>query len=216
MDSNSPEGPRRSRVSSSDKKKLANLGSIVLAEDEESLREEEEARRAIRLHLMHSGFAKECAQAGNRRWSDESSSDDHMLATRGRRSGQTLNGFTKDAVVGLESENFSLDKNLATHDERPGLDDECASEISSIMANSNCSFDEARLELTRRRMREAGIDPDTGLPLDPKTLLPSDCDDVPRPTSDSTVSSGSNDTNGSWTKLDMARNMMAKLWSSSG
>jgi hypothetical protein len=32
------------------------------------------------------------------------------------------------------------------------------------------SFDDARLYLVKQKMKENGIDPDTGLPLDPKAV----------------------------------------------
>ena len=41
-------------------------------------------------------------------------------------------------------------------------------EVEAIMSESGLGFDDARLELARRQMIRAGIDPDTGLPKDDK------------------------------------------------
>jgi hypothetical protein len=44
-------------------------------------------------------------------------------------------------------------------------------ELSNIMRdNPGLNFDAARVELTRRQMIRAGVDPNTGLPLDGKLV----------------------------------------------
>eukprot|EP01047_Picozoa_sp_COSAG01_P095354 COSAG01_NODE_26073_length_724_cov_1.179200_1_plen_59_part_10 len=45
-----------------------------------------------------------------------------------------------------------------------------ADPVLALMRRHNCDFDEARLRLVQDKMRANGIDPDTGLPLDPKAL----------------------------------------------
>jgi hypothetical protein len=146
-------------------KQLAKFNSIVLSEDDESRREEAEAKRLIQLHLLHSGFAEESQQAGNKCWTNAEVEGESVVVTRGRRSGQhvAVSGFAKDVVTGLTSDTFCLDNNIVTGDERRGLDEEVCDEVRDIMEHKRCSFDDARLELTRRKMREAGVDPDTGM-----------------------------------------------------
>lgn len=195
--------------------RLRCTGSFRLEEDEECLQEEAVARRLIKLHLLHAGFAPDLVNAGNANWirteSDPESSDEHLQTTRGRRTGNQLavSGFAKDVIAGLQSPNFSLSRNLEQGDQRRGLDDERASEIAGIMREKGCDFDNARLELAKQRMQEAGIDPETGLPLDPKALLPLDCPDTRKKTPEAQRSSSNS-------KAAKARALISKLWGSSG
>jgi hypothetical protein len=39
-----------------------------------------------------------------------------------------------------------------------------------LQKEQRCTFDEARVRLVKERMVAAGVDPDTGLPLDNKAL----------------------------------------------
>ncbi|ORY52687.1 hypothetical protein BCR33DRAFT_711933 [Rhizoclosmatium globosum] len=77
--------------------------------------------------------------------------------------------FAAARAAGLESENFSLEANR--DDTRLGVAKDAADELQRLMDHHNCGFDEARLLLVKKQMRENGVDPDTGLPLDPKALV---------------------------------------------
>ena len=68
---------------------------------------------------------------------------------------------------GLSTENFDLSENLRRGDERQV--DPALFVIEEIMAVEGCDFDSARLLYNKRKMVEAGVDPETGLPL-PETL----------------------------------------------
>ena len=198
--------------------------SIRLVEDEESLREEEEERRQIRLHLLHNGFTEEAKAVGNVDWRADAAADEpveRLTRTKGRRSGNNtaVSGFAKDVINGLESDTFSLGENIDSKDERRGLDDDSAAEIAEYMRKHRCSFDDARLEMMRNRMREAGVDPDTGLPLDPKALLPEDHCPPPSfpPPKSPKLSMGSmgavEQPNGAEsTRLSAARQLISKMW----
>ncbi|KNC87775.1 hypothetical protein SARC_00147 [Sphaeroforma arctica JP610] len=95
---------------------------------------------------------------------------DSVGVKRRNASHAAVSGFTKNIIGGLTSSNFCLNENVEQGDERSGLCDKEAAFISEIMAQKGISFDEARFELTKRRMRENGIDPETGLPLDERAV----------------------------------------------
>ncbi|KAJ3327251.1 hypothetical protein HDU76_012137 [Blyttiomyces sp. JEL0837] len=63
---------------------------------------------------------------------------------------------------GLTSQHFDLNQNLAS-DTRKGFVSSEIDEITSIMNQYGCDFDEARLILVRNTMIRNGIDPDTGV-----------------------------------------------------
>eukprot|EP00123_Amoebidium_parasiticum_P022883 comp9727_c0_seq1/m.4702 comp9727_c0_seq1/g.4702 ORF comp9727_c0_seq1/g.4702 comp9727_c0_seq1/m.4702 type:complete len:145 (-) comp9727_c0_seq1:25-459(-) len=77
--------------------------------------------------------------------------------------------FLRDAEEGFTSSNFDLQANIDHGDERPGLTDDKYL-IRQIMLERAVDFDTARLVLSQQRMREAGIDPDTGMPLDSRAV----------------------------------------------
>ncbi|KAI9248185.1 hypothetical protein BY458DRAFT_56909 [Sporodiniella umbellata] len=74
--------------------------------------------------------------------------------------------FETDIEDGLTSSQFDLTTNLDQEDERAGLKDK--EEILKIMKKQKVSFDQARLIRQQRLLKKNNIDPDTGLPLDPK------------------------------------------------
>ncbi|KAI7905393.1 uncharacterized protein BX663DRAFT_499565 [Cokeromyces recurvatus] len=74
--------------------------------------------------------------------------------------------FEEDIEDGLTSSNFDLSVNINEEDSRAGLKNK--EEILRIMKKQNVSFDEARLIRQQRLLKKNGIDPVTGLPLDPK------------------------------------------------
>lgn len=80
-----------------------------------------------------------------------------------------VTGFDLDRASGLESDTFSLKGNLRENSSA-GLVDTEAAVLLDLMDDGACSFDEARLLLTRKKMLAANIDPDTGLPMDPKAV----------------------------------------------
>lgn len=53
-------------------------------------------------------------------------------------------------------------------DERHGLEN--AEEIRKIMKKYRCNFDQARLIQQQNKMKANGIDPRTGVPIDPKAV----------------------------------------------
>lgn len=77
--------------------------------------------------------------------------------------------FAIDMARGLHSENFSIQGNIEAGDSRSGLAD--ADEIQRIMRRENVSFDTARLLRQQRRFAQSNVDPNTGIPLDPKTVM---------------------------------------------
>ncbi|KAI8870328.1 hypothetical protein GQ42DRAFT_106590, partial [Ramicandelaber brevisporus] len=77
-------------------------------------------------------------------------------------------GFRQALDDGLSSDNFDIRINIDSNDTRPGLDN--AATIKQIMVDNKCSFDQARLIYSRQQMVRNGIDPATGLPLDPKSV----------------------------------------------
>ncbi|KAJ1910954.1 hypothetical protein IWQ60_010382 [Tieghemiomyces parasiticus] len=77
--------------------------------------------------------------------------------------------FQADLEAGLSSAYFDLNTNIASGDGRAGLDR--GEEIKHIMTSEKCGFDEARKIYHQRVMRSNNIDPNTGIPLDPKAVL---------------------------------------------
>ncbi|KAJ2908190.1 hypothetical protein GGI21_003132 [Coemansia aciculifera] len=75
--------------------------------------------------------------------------------------------FVDDYRSGLNSHNFDISINIDGDDSRPGLDSD---EIRIIMAAKGVSFDKARLIRQQQLMKSNGIDPATGLSLDPKAV----------------------------------------------
>eukprot|EP01097_Dermamoeba_algensis_P010297 TRINITY_DN753_c0_g1_i1.p1 TRINITY_DN753_c0_g1~~TRINITY_DN753_c0_g1_i1.p1 ORF type:complete len:414 (-),score=102.69 TRINITY_DN753_c0_g1_i1:424-1665(-) len=73
---------------------------------------------------------------------------------------------------GMTSATFDLSENVMKGDNRRGL--ESVEEIRLLMKNEGLSFDEARLQYTKKKMFDNGIDPETGLPLDPKAHIPTE------------------------------------------
>ncbi|PVU99984.1 hypothetical protein BB559_000245 [Furculomyces boomerangus] len=77
-------------------------------------------------------------------------------------------GFVQDYLDGLSSETFDVGINIGKGDDRVGLDSD---EIKMIMKDEKVSFDSARLIRQQRIMLKNNIDPNTGLPLDPKAFV---------------------------------------------
>ncbi|MDC6271100.1 DUF2015 domain-containing protein [Acetobacter pasteurianus] len=83
---------------------------------------------------------------------------------------ENIESFEDDINDGLSSLNFDLEaNNVNLGDTRAGLDAVAKTEIRKIMDDRGLSFDEARLEYTKGRFNENGIDED-GLPRDPKLV----------------------------------------------
>lgn len=80
----------------------------------------------------------------------------------------SLPSFERDMESGLTSEEFDLSGNVEDGDDRFGLDGTSRAEVKRIMKRMTCTFDQARLIFLQDKMRRAGIDPQTGLPLDAK------------------------------------------------
>ena len=79
--------------------------------------------------------------------------------------------FNRDIERGLTSDSFNISHhNIATDDQRAGLDRDAAIQIENIMRSQGISFDRARLLYSQREMRKQGIDPRTGIPRDPKAV----------------------------------------------
>ncbi|KAG0038144.1 hypothetical protein BGZ82_000956 [Podila clonocystis] len=76
--------------------------------------------------------------------------------------------FAQNIEEGLTSSNFDLHQNLLGGDERHGLEN--AEEIRKIMKKYRCNFDQARLIQQQNKMKANGIDPRTGVPIDPKAV----------------------------------------------
>ena len=87
-------------------------------------------------------------------------SEDERCAVVTRR--QSKLSFEDAIDKGMTSDHFDLQGNLSAGDTRKVA----VTELMELMGEGNRSFDEARVELVRRQMRRAGIDPDTGLPID--------------------------------------------------
>ncbi|KAJ1797723.1 hypothetical protein LPJ59_002955 [Coemansia sp. RSA 2399] len=84
--------------------------------------------------------------------------------------GSTGNGssaFLGDYRAGLSSQNFDISINIDDGDTRPGLDSE---EVRRIMEEHGVSFDKARLMRQHQLMGRNNIDPETGMPMDPKAV----------------------------------------------
>ncbi|KAG0197253.1 hypothetical protein BGX28_009251 [Mortierella sp. GBA30] len=76
--------------------------------------------------------------------------------------------FEQNIEEGLTSANFDLHQNLLDGDDRHGLEN--ANEIRKIMKKYKCNFDQARLIQQQNKMKANGIDPRTGVPIDPKAV----------------------------------------------
>ncbi|KAF9916359.1 hypothetical protein BX616_003991 [Lobosporangium transversale] len=76
--------------------------------------------------------------------------------------------FEQSIEEGLSSSTFDLHQNLLDGDGRQGLEN--ANEIRRIMKKHRCNFDQARLIYQQNQMRANGIDPQTGVPIDPKAV----------------------------------------------
>lgn len=152
-------------------------------------------RRHVRQYNDRAAFAhappKEELSWGGRIFVDCCNSTRIPLSLTNSRRASTK-GFEKNVQDGLTSDTFNVSSNIAAHDTREGLAD--ADVIARIMVclqqwrklhvypqmhavcwgrlqkEQYCTFDEARVRLVKKRMVAAGVDPDTGLPLDNKTL----------------------------------------------
>ncbi|KAF9162588.1 hypothetical protein BGX21_009401 [Mortierella sp. AD011] len=78
------------------------------------------------------------------------------------------NSFEQNIEEGLTSSTFDLHQNLLDGDERHGIEN--ADELRKIMKKYRCNFDQARLIHQQNKMKENGIDPRTGVPIDPKAV----------------------------------------------
>ncbi|KAG0001780.1 hypothetical protein BGZ80_008529 [Entomortierella chlamydospora] len=76
--------------------------------------------------------------------------------------------FEQNIEEGLTSSTFDLHQNLLDGDERHGVEN--ADELRKIMKKYRCNFDQARLIHQQNKMKENGIDPRTGVPIDPKAV----------------------------------------------
>ncbi|CAG8465584.1 12000_t:CDS:10 [Ambispora gerdemannii] len=74
--------------------------------------------------------------------------------------------FETDIEDGLTSETFDLSQNLHDGDSRAGLED--SDEIKKIMKQEGIGFDQARLIRQQQKFKTNNIDPQTGVPKDPK------------------------------------------------
>ena len=87
----------------------------------------------------------------------------------GRGGGEPADASIKAAVdKGLSGANFDMSENVAKGDEREV--DPALFAMEAIMEREGCDFDAARLIYNQEKMREAGIDPETGLSIDPKAV----------------------------------------------
>lgn len=80
----------------------------------------------------------------------------------------SLPSFEHDIEAGLTSNDFDLTRNVEDGDDRYGLDATSRREVKRIIKQKKCTFDQARLIYLQDKMRQAGIDPQTGLPRDSK------------------------------------------------
>ncbi|CAG8778272.1 20023_t:CDS:2 [Gigaspora margarita] len=80
----------------------------------------------------------------------------------------STNSFQNDIEGGLTSEAFDLHQNIADGDNRLGLED--SAEIKRIMEAEGLNFDQARLFRMQRKFKTNNIDPQTGVPRDPKLV----------------------------------------------
>ncbi|KAJ2001279.1 hypothetical protein GGI02_003811 [Coemansia sp. RSA 2322] len=81
--------------------------------------------------------------------------------------GEDGHSFVDDYRAGLSSQNFDISINIEDGDSRPGLDSD---EVRHIMKSQGVTFDKARLIRQQQLMKHNGIDPSTGLSLDPKAV----------------------------------------------
>ncbi|CAG8609325.1 11252_t:CDS:1, partial [Scutellospora calospora] len=80
----------------------------------------------------------------------------------------STNSFQNDIEEGLTSESFDLRQNIVDGDNRLGLEDSV--EIKRIMETEGLTFDQARLFRMQRKFKTNNIDPQTGVPRDPKLV----------------------------------------------
>ncbi|KAF9581504.1 hypothetical protein BGW38_001449 [Lunasporangiospora selenospora] len=76
--------------------------------------------------------------------------------------------FEQNIEEGLSSSTFDLHQNLLDGDDRQGLEN--TEELRKIMKKYRCNFDQARLIYQQNQMKANGIDPRTGVPIDPKAV----------------------------------------------
>ncbi|KAK3812995.1 MAG: hypothetical protein J3Q66DRAFT_347121 [Benniella sp.] len=76
--------------------------------------------------------------------------------------------FEQNIEDGLSSSTFDLHQNLLDGDGRQGVEN--ADELRKIMKKYRCNFDQARLIYQQNQMKANGIDPLTGVPIDPKAV----------------------------------------------
>ncbi|KAJ3131119.1 hypothetical protein HK100_006778 [Physocladia obscura] len=69
---------------------------------------------------------------------------------------------------GFDSSTFAINED----DPRRGFARDAAEEVQRLMDSHGVDFDQARVLLVQRQMRDNGIDPETGLPLDPRAVFP--------------------------------------------
>ena len=104
----------------------------------------------------------------------------HATAGGSESAGQQREMMSIEAAVdqGLSTDSFDLAPNVAANDRRKV--DPAVFEMQRIMARDSVDFDTARVLYNKQKMREAGICPETGLPLDPKALTSLDQSSVGR------------------------------------
>ncbi|RHZ51971.1 hypothetical protein Glove_467g4 [Diversispora epigaea] len=76
--------------------------------------------------------------------------------------------FQQDIENGLTSESFDLQQNISGGDDRSGLEE--TDEIRLIMETHGLTFDQARLYRMQNKFKTNNIDPQTGVPKDPKLV----------------------------------------------
>ncbi|KAJ1974661.1 hypothetical protein H4R35_003507 [Dimargaris xerosporica] len=77
--------------------------------------------------------------------------------------------FQANLEAGFSSATFDLSENIANGDSRAGLDR--TEELQAIMRAHNCGFDKARKIYHQRNLQRHNIDPNSGIPLDPKAVV---------------------------------------------
>ncbi|KAJ1985077.1 hypothetical protein H4R34_000254 [Dimargaris verticillata] len=77
--------------------------------------------------------------------------------------------FQANLESGFSSATFDLSENIASGDPRAGL--ERTEELQAIMKAHSCGFDKARKIYHQRNLQRHNIDPNTGIPLDPKAVV---------------------------------------------
>jgi hypothetical protein len=93
-------------------------------------------------------------------------SNDVVNSTGSTETPYANQSFADAKARGFTSTTFDLSENIEQGDTRLLA----TTELESIMQQTNLTFDEARMELTRRQMIRNDIDPDTGMPLDSKLV----------------------------------------------